>query len=132
MTKRSRKETELYESKNLQPMAGHLLIRRMFAHGMIALYLVLFSLVLGMGGYMGFEHLSVVDAFLHASMILGGMGPVATITSRGGKIFAGFYALYSGLIFLVVAGLLMAPVVHRVLHRFHWEISGDNDNKSDK
>ena len=128
----SRKERELYDSKELEPIAGHLLIRRMFAHGTVALYLVLFSLALGMGGYMGFEHLSVVDAFLNASMILGGMGPVATITSRGGKIFAGFYALYSGLIFLVVAGLVMAPVVHRVLHRFHFEMSEENDNKSDK
>lgn len=83
-------------------------------------------------GYMGFEHLGIVDAFLNASMILGGMGPVAEVKSTGGKVFAGMYALYSGLVFLVVGGLLLAPVVHRILHKFHWEISDDNEEKSAK
>ena len=102
---------------------------RLLRHGAIAGLLVLFSLGVGMAGYMGFEKLSAVDAFLNASMILGGMGPVATISTSGGKIFAGLYALYSGLVFLVVGALLLAPVVHRVLHRFHWEVS-KSDNGS--
>jgi hypothetical protein len=105
---------------------------RLIRHGAIAGLLVLASLAIGMAGYMGFEKLSAVDAFLNASMILGGMGPVATISSRGGKIFAGLYALYSGLVFLVVGALLLAPVVHRVLHRFHWEVSDKSDNGSNK
>ncbi len=79
------------------------------------------SLGIGMVGYRGFEGLGWLDAFLNASMILGGMGPVDTVKSNGGKFFAGMYALYSGLVFLVVAGLLLAPVVHRILHRFHAE-----------
>jgi UPF0716 family protein affecting phage T7 exclusion len=105
---------------------------RLIRHGAIAAMLVAVSLGIGMAGYMGFEKLSAVDAFLNASMILGGMGPVATISTGGGKIFAGLYALYSGLVFLVVGALLLAPVVHRVLHRFHWEVSENSDNGSSK
>jgi hypothetical protein len=72
-----------------------------------------------MSGYVYFESLSWTDAFLNAAMLLGGMGPVNAPITEGGKLFAGWYALYAGLIFLVVAGVLGAPVVHRVLHRFH-------------
>jgi hypothetical protein len=61
------------------------------------------------------------DAFLNAAMLLGGMGPVNAPITPAGKVFAGLYALYAGLIFLVTAGLLLAPLVHRILHRFHWE-----------
>ena len=64
---------------------------------------------------------SLHDAFLNAAMLLGGMGPIDTPCTRGGKIFAGLYALYAGLFFLVIMGLLFAPVLHRLLHRFHWE-----------
>jgi len=117
-----------YEVKGSKPIPWAHFVDRLLKHGAVAGMLILFSLGLGMGGYMLFEHLTVVDAFLNASMILGGMGPVATIASTGGKLFAGFYALYSGLVFLVVAGLLLAPVVHRVLHRFHWEISEGKDS----
>lgn len=127
-----RKQLDSYETKGDRPIAWAHFVERMIRHGSIAGLLILFSLGLGMAGYMGFERLGVADAFLNASMILGGMGPVATIASTGGKLFAGFYALYSGLVFLVVAGLLLAPVVHRVLHRFHWEISEGNDDKSNQ
>ena len=61
------------------------------------------------------------DAFLNAAMLMGGMGPVDAPRTDGGKLFAGVYALYAGLVFLVGAGLIFAPVVHRVLHKFHWE-----------
>ena len=91
----------------------------MLGHAAFALILVAFSLVLGMSGYVYFESLSWTDAFLNAAMLLGGMGPVNAPMTEGGKLFAGWYALYAGLIFLVVAGVLGAPVVHRVLHRFH-------------
>ncbi len=72
-----------------------------------------------MWGYSAFEGLSAVDAFLNAAMILGGMGPVATLTTTAGKIFAGCYALYSGLVLVVSAGLVLAPVLHNVMHSFH-------------
>lgn len=76
---------------------------------------------MGMAGYAYFEGLGWLDAYLNAAMLLGGEGPVEAPRTPGGKVFAGSYALYAGLIFLVVAGLVFAPVVHRLLHRFHWD-----------
>jgi hypothetical protein len=72
-------------------------------------------------GYTYFEHLPWRDAFLNSAMLMGGMGPVDTPRTDGGKLFAGVYALYAGLVLLVGAGLIFAPVVHRVMHKFHWE-----------
>lgn len=80
------------------------------------------SLFGGMAGYHWFEHLSWLDAFLNAAMILSGMGPVNELTTSGGKVFAGIYAIYSGLALITIAGLMLGPVVHRFLHRFHLEI----------
>lgn len=78
-----------------------------------------------MCGYHYFEKLSWLDSFLNAAMILGGMGPVNVLHTRAGKIFAGCYALFSGIVFLAVAGLLFAPLVHRLLHRFHLEYDSE-------
>ena len=61
------------------------------------------------------------DAFLNTAMLMGGMGPVDAPKTPGGKLFAGLYALYAGLVFLIVAGVLLAPVLHRILHYLHWE-----------
>jgi hypothetical protein len=94
-------------------------LRRFLRHGVFAFLIVLASLAAGMIGYHLFENLPWIDAFLNATMILGGMGPVAELHTNAGKLFAGFYALYSGLVLLVVAGVLFAPVIHRFLHRFH-------------
>jgi hypothetical protein len=74
-----------------------------------------------MAGYAYFEQLPWRDAFLNAAMLMGGMGPVNAPLTDGGKLFAGVYALYAGLVLLVAAGLLVAPIVHRLMHRFHWE-----------
>jgi hypothetical protein len=82
---------------------------------------VLGSLAGGMAGYMYFERLPWRDAFLNAAMLLGGMGPVESPATPGGKLFAGLYALYAGLVFLVAVGIVLAPVVHRLLHQFHWD-----------
>lgn len=82
---------------------------------------MLASLAIGMVGYAHFEDLRWRDAFLNAAMLLGGMGPVESPSTSGGKLFAGFYALYAGLVFLVAVAILVAPVVHRLLHKFHWE-----------
>src|SRR5262249_53956058 len=79
------------------------------------------SLLPGMAGYHSLEHMSWLDAFLNAAMLLGGMGPVTTPVTPAGKLFAGCYALYCGLVVLAVAGIVFAPVVHRVLHRLHLE-----------
>jgi hypothetical protein len=87
----------------------------------IGAVLVAASLAFGMLGYREFEGLSWLDAFLNAAMLLGGMGPVNAPVSAAGKFFAGMYALYCGFVVLVVAGLMLAPVIHRILHRFHVE-----------
>ena len=91
-------------------------LRRMFNHWLFASAIVLVSLGLGIAGYRITEGLPLIDALLNASMILGGMGPVNELHTSAGKIFASFYALFSGMIFLVVAGIMIAPVAHRMLH----------------
>jgi hypothetical protein len=77
----------------------------------------------GMAGYHYFEGMSWIDAYVNASMILSGMGPVTMLQTHGGKIFAGSYALYSGLALIFVTGLIISPIAHRLLHRFHLESS---------
>ena len=77
--------------------------------------------VAGVGGYRLLEGMSWIDAFANAAMILSGMGPLTPLQTWGGKLFAGFYALYSGLMLIVATGVILAPVVHRMLHRFHLE-----------
>lgn len=89
-------------------------------HAGAATLLLAVSLAIGMWGYSHFEGLAWRDAFLNASMLLGGMGPVDPPRTPSGKVFAGVYALYAGLVFLVTAGLLGAPLVHRLMHRFHF------------
>jgi hypothetical protein len=91
--------------------------------GIIALALIAISLFIGMVGYHLLVGLSWIDAFLNASMLLGGMGPVNAPVTFGGKLFAGLYALYCGLAVIFVAGVILAPVAHRILHRFHMENS---------
>jgi hypothetical protein len=97
----------------------HVFARRLVASIAVGVGLVAASLLAGMAGYHGFERLSWLDAFLNASMILSGMGPVTTPVTAGGKMFAGLYALYSGLAVLVIAGVMFGPLIHRFLHRFH-------------
>ena len=99
----------------------HQFILRLAHSGIIALALIAVSLFIGMVGYHILEGLSWVDAFLNASMLLGGMGPVNTPVTFGGKLFAGLYALYCGLAVILVAGVILAPIAHRILHRFHME-----------
>ena len=94
-------------------------LRRMAFNLTLGLGFIAVSLLLGMAGYAYFEGLDVVDSFLNAAMILSGMGPVAEMHTEAGKIFAGSYALYSGLAVLAAAGLVFAPVFHRLLHHFH-------------
>lgn len=86
------------------------------------------SLAVGMWGYAHYESLAWRDAFLNAAMLLGGMGPVEQPQTPGGKVFAGFFALYAGLVFLVAAGLILAPVIHRIMHAFHVPESGDRSS----
>jgi uncharacterized membrane protein len=113
----------MYEHRS-QPLITHReFIRRLGLNGSYALMVIVVSLVAGMAGYHWLAHQSWVDAFLNTSMLLGGMGPIGDLPNDAAKIFAGLFALYAGLVFLVVAILLLTPVFHRVLHHFHWEIS---------
>ena len=109
-----------YEPRHTRPISTQRFIVRLLRHGGAATILVGASLGVGMAGYAHYEHLAWRDAFINASMLLGGMGPVNMPQTPDGKIFAGCYALYAGLVFLVTASLMLAPVVHRVLHQFHW------------
>ena len=95
-------------------------IRMALLYGGLVL-LVGVSLLAGMWGYAHYEHLAWRDAFLNTAMLLGGMGPVDPLRSNGGKVFAGIFALYAGMVFLVVAGLLLVPLIHRIAHLFHFE-----------
>jgi hypothetical protein len=85
----------------------------------MAVALLALSLGVGMLGYAHFEGLSWIDGFLNSAMLLGGMGPVNPPLTAAGKLFAGIYALYAGLVFIVTAALVVTPILHRVLHRFH-------------
>ena len=105
-----------------QPVAPrHRFIIRLAHNGIIALALIAVSLFVGMLGYHVLEGVSWMDAFLNAAMLLGGMGPVTVPVTFGGKLFAGLYALYCGLAVILVAGVILAPVAHRILHTFHLE-----------
>lgn len=108
-----------YESRG-QPVAPVMrYLGRVLASFAIALLLIGGSLAAGMWGYAHFESMRPIDAFLNAAMILSGMGPADRLETDAGKLFAGFYALYSGLVIVLASGIVLAPVVHRILHRFH-------------
>ena len=110
-----------YEARR-QPLLRRMqFLRRLFVHTAAGAALIAVSLAIGMWGYVHYESLSWLDAFLNASMLLGGMGPVDVPKTAGGKLFAGFFALYAGLVVIAVAALLLAPLAHRFLHRFHLE-----------
>jgi len=111
----------MYESRTESPLHHRKFLGRLLIHSGVAAGLLALSLAGGMAGYMILEDLSAMDAFLNAAMLLGGMGPVNTPKTDAGKLFAGCYALYAGLVFIVTAALIFAPIVHRVLHQFHWD-----------
>jgi hypothetical protein len=113
----------MYEHKTSPPLTLRAFSRRMFMHGLVVFGLIMVVLGVGVAGYMGFAGLAWDDAILNASMILGGMGPVAELHSTAAKLFASGYALFSGVVFIAAAGILLAPLGHHILHRFHWETS---------
>jgi hypothetical protein len=111
----------MYEHYREPLLPRDLFLRRVARYGGLSFAIIAGSLAIGVLGYHFIEGLPWIDALLNASMILGGMGPVAEIRTTTGKIFASFYALYSGLVVLVAAGVLFAPMLHRFLHYFHAE-----------
>jgi hypothetical protein len=115
----------MYEHRSQPILPRSRFYVRLARSGAIGLAIITPSLVVGMAGYHWLEGLGWLDSFLNASMLLGGMGPVNAPVTGGGKLFAGVYALYCGFVVLVVAGLLLAPMLHRLMHKFHLEQQGD-------
>ena len=111
----------MYESCRERLLSTREFVMRVLQHGWVVLIAVIVVLGIGMLGYHATAGLPWIDAFLNASMILGGMGPVNPITTASGKIFAGVYALFCGLFALAAAGAILAPFLHRMIHRFHLE-----------
>lgn len=109
----------MYEHRSQPLLPKHLFIRRVAQHVLVALGVIFGSLFIGIAGYHLIEGLPWLDSLLNASMILGGMGPVNQLYTSGGKVFASFYSLFSGIVFLATAAILVAPVAHRFLHRLH-------------
>ena len=111
-----------------QPLLPHRrYVARLARHLGVASAIIAGSLGIGMLGYRGLEGFSWVDSLLNASMILGGMGPVNELRTAGGKVFASFYSLFAGIVFLVAAAVLIAPAVHRLMHRLHMEDAAADD-----
>ncbi len=114
--------------KRHEPIASpQVFSQRLLFNGLLALVTIVLALAIGMAGYMGFEGMGFIDAFVNSAMILSGMGPMGELQYDSAKIFAGFYAIFCGLLIFGVAGLILAPVFHRILHDFH---VADDDKKN--
>jgi hypothetical protein len=111
----------MYEHRTHRLLTPAEFLRRVGRHGLVALSVLAFGLGIGILGYHYLAHLAWIDSLLNASMILGGMGPVDPLTTTTAKLFASFYALFSGLMFVGIVSVLLAPFVHRLLHRVHLE-----------
>jgi hypothetical protein len=109
----------MFERRKDKVLPRHLFLRRMTYNFLIGAGIIVISLLIGIWGYHYFEGLPYVDAYADAAMILSGMGPLHDLKTDAGKIFAGTYALFSGIIFLVVIAIIFAPIFHRFFHKFH-------------
>ena len=111
----------MYENRKHRLLTPAQFARRVLGHISFAIGVIAVALFVGMAGYHYLAKLNWVDSLLNASMILGGMGPVDPLKTDGAKIFASFYALFSGLVFIGVLGLLLAPFIHRLMHKVHMD-----------
>ena len=111
----------MFEHRHEKLLPRHVFLRRLAKYALISLSIIIVSLVIGMIGYHVLEGYSWVESFLNAAMLMGGMGPVGSLHTDAGKVFAGIYALYCGLVVLVSIAIFAAPIFHRFLHHFHLE-----------
>ena len=118
----------VFEHRRAPLIPKHAFLLRVARSALLAGMLIFGSLAVGALGYHVFADLPWLDAILNASMILTGMGPVNEIATVWGKLFASFYALFSGVAFLTIVAVLLAPAVHRFLHRFHLDLAGDPED----
>ncbi len=116
----------MFERRHDKLLPRRKFFKRLLKFTLISIGLIILSLAIGIVGYSTFEGLSLVDAFLNSAMLMGGMGQVNPLQTESGKIFAGIYALYCGMVLLIAVGIFAAPIVHRFLHHFHLE-SGERD-----
>jgi hypothetical protein len=112
----------MFEHRKQPLLKPHEFLVRQLVYLLVAFLIIVTSLMMGVLGYHYFEGLQWIDALVNASMLLGGMGPITALHTDAGKLFASFYALYSGIIFLVVVGVIFVPLYHRFLHRFHLDM----------
>lgn len=111
----------MFEQWHEELLPRQLFLLRLVKFALISLLVVTISLLMGIAGYVYFEGMPVIDAFLNSAMLMGGMGPVGTLHTVQGKLFAGFYALYCGFILLISLGIFIAPIFHRLMHHFQLE-----------
>jgi hypothetical protein len=109
----------MYEGKHQRMLSKRIFLKRITHNLFIGFVIIIFSLFIGMLGYHHLAKLSWISSFENAAMILSGMGPVDNLSNDGARIFAGCYAIFSGVIFLVVIAVIFAPVIHRAFHKFH-------------
>ena len=122
MTRQSKKVKRhwlMYERRNEQLAPRSIFIKRIIASLLVALGVIILALSAGIAGYRFIAGYNWIDSLLEASMILGGMGPVKELPDDASKVFASIYALFSGLILIVLMGIMLSPVAHRVMHKFH-------------
>jgi hypothetical protein len=116
-----------FEKRHHKLASPEVFSQRLLRHGVLAFGTIIAALAIGMAGYMGFEGMGFIDAFVNSAMILSGMGPMGELQFDGAKIFAGIYAIVCGLLIFAIAGLMLVPVFHRILHDFHVD---DDDKKN--
>lgn len=109
----------MYEGKRQPLISAHKFILRIMKSVFMGTGLIVMAELIGMWGYHTFEEMTWIDAFVNAAMILSGMGPLSPLKTTAGKLFAGFYALFSGLAFILIIGIVFAPIIHRFFHQFH-------------
>ena len=111
----------MYEHKSQRPISRQQFAKRVLTHLSAVMLLLLLSLATGIVGYMALEHQAFTDAFENSAMLLGGMGQVTNPVTESGKIFAGVYALYAGLVFILSSVLIITPIAHRFFHKLQWD-----------
>ena len=111
----------MYEKRTEAPINKKRFYIRLLKHFLGILVLIVFSLLIGIFGFSTFEDLTLSESFLHSSIMLSGLGLIEKPSSQNGHIFAGIYGLYAGLVFIASFGILISPIIHRIIHKFHWD-----------
>jgi NhaP-type Na+/H+ or K+/H+ antiporter len=119
----------MFERRHEPLVSRAAFFRRMTKYALLASGFIAVSLVIGMAGYHYIEGMPWIDAFVNSAMLMGGMGPVNELHTDAGKLFAGLYALYCGLVVIIAIGIVAAPLLHRILHHFHLEASIDKNEE---